>query len=241
MLNGAIGADLRIPFPIAVRASYGYWFSYFCVVSRAILAAFWLGVQSVGGGSAVTSVSSVFILEQMLSNIQRVGNHLHLAVVRTPPESLTYFCPHHHSSNVLLLSLPCDPISVLVDSHVQTSKAFPGQVSSCASHGNEHSHLDLCESAWIKRHSQSTSDRLWLSPCLGLAVSYDIHHWRLLHTHCQHSGLFSLQQISKESMVTTPCHSNPQSRHGTFWYRCDWSRPCCVPRRRYLVSIWLNC
>ncbi|KAH8897223.1 NCS1 allantoate transporter [Thozetella sp. PMI_491] len=54
VLNGAIGARLHIPFPIVVRASYGYWFSYFCVISRAILAAFWLGVQSVGGASAVT-------------------------------------------------------------------------------------------------------------------------------------------------------------------------------------------
>lgn len=57
VLNGAIGADHHIPFPIAIRASYGYWFSYFCVISRAILAAFWFGVQSVGGGSAVTQVS----------------------------------------------------------------------------------------------------------------------------------------------------------------------------------------
>jgi NCS1 family nucleobase:cation symporter-1 len=54
VLNGAIGAKLHVPFPIIVRASFGYWFSYFCVISRAILAAFWLGVQSVGGGGAVT-------------------------------------------------------------------------------------------------------------------------------------------------------------------------------------------
>ena len=45
---------MHIPFPIAIRASYGYWFSYFCVISRAVLSAFWLGIQSVGGGSAVT-------------------------------------------------------------------------------------------------------------------------------------------------------------------------------------------
>uniref|UniRef100_A0A8H7TUX6 Uracil permease n=1 Tax=Bionectria ochroleuca TaxID=29856 RepID=A0A8H7TUX6_BIOOC len=46
VLNGAIGSDLHVPFPIAVRASYGYWLSYFCVISRAILAMFWFGVQS---------------------------------------------------------------------------------------------------------------------------------------------------------------------------------------------------
>ncbi|KAH7020733.1 NCS1 nucleoside transporter [Microdochium trichocladiopsis] len=53
ILNGHVGATLHVPFPIAIRSSYGYWFSYFCVVSRAILAAFWLGIQSVGGGAAV--------------------------------------------------------------------------------------------------------------------------------------------------------------------------------------------
>lgn len=56
VLNGAIGSDLHVPFPIAVRASYGYWLSYFCVISRAILAMFWFGVQSVGGGQCVTAV-----------------------------------------------------------------------------------------------------------------------------------------------------------------------------------------
>lgn len=56
VLNGAIGADLRIPFPIAIRSSFGYWFSYFAVISRGILALFWFGVQSVAGGQAVAQV-----------------------------------------------------------------------------------------------------------------------------------------------------------------------------------------
>jgi NCS1 family nucleobase:cation symporter-1 len=47
VLNGAIGADLHVPFPIAIRAAYGYWFSYFAVVTRAVLALFWFGVQTV--------------------------------------------------------------------------------------------------------------------------------------------------------------------------------------------------
>lgn len=57
VLNGCIGADLHIPFPIAARASYGYWLSYFCVVSRGILALFWFGVQSAAGGDCVTAAS----------------------------------------------------------------------------------------------------------------------------------------------------------------------------------------
>ncbi|GAB7336805.1 hypothetical protein MBLNU13_g11317t1 [Cladosporium sp. NU13] len=56
VLNGAIGADLHIPFPIASRASFGYWLSYFCVVSRGVLALFWFGVQSAYGGQCVTII-----------------------------------------------------------------------------------------------------------------------------------------------------------------------------------------
>lgn len=59
VLNGAIGVDLHIPFPIAARASYGYWLSYFPLISRGILALFWFGVQSVGGGQCVTAVSEM--------------------------------------------------------------------------------------------------------------------------------------------------------------------------------------
>lgn len=60
VLNGAIGSDLHIAFPIAIRASYGYWFSYFCVISRGILALFWFGVQSAYGGACVTPVGFDF-------------------------------------------------------------------------------------------------------------------------------------------------------------------------------------
>ncbi|KAJ5895981.1 NCS1 allantoate transporter [Penicillium subrubescens] len=54
VLNGAVGADLHIPFPVAIRASYGTYFGYFCVASRAVLAMFWFGIQSSYGGQCVT-------------------------------------------------------------------------------------------------------------------------------------------------------------------------------------------
>jgi NCS1 family nucleobase:cation symporter-1 len=56
VLNGAIGSNLHVPFPIASRASFGYYFSYFAVVSRGILAMFWFGVQTANGGTCVTAV-----------------------------------------------------------------------------------------------------------------------------------------------------------------------------------------
>jgi NCS1 family nucleobase:cation symporter-1 len=54
--DSAVGADLHIPFPIAARAAFGYWLSYFCIVSRGILALFWFGVQSAYGGKCVTVI-----------------------------------------------------------------------------------------------------------------------------------------------------------------------------------------
>jgi len=32
--NGTVGARLHVPFPVLNRSSFGFWFSYFTVVSR---------------------------------------------------------------------------------------------------------------------------------------------------------------------------------------------------------------
>lgn len=54
VLNGAIGAKLHIPFSVAIRASFGYYFAYFAICSRAILAMFWLGIQGASGAQCLT-------------------------------------------------------------------------------------------------------------------------------------------------------------------------------------------
>jgi NCS1 family nucleobase:cation symporter-1 len=71
VLNGAIGADLHIPFPIAVRGSYGYWLSYFCVVSRGILALFWFGIHSTAGGKCMNQM-----LKAIWPSFGRIANTL---------------------------------------------------------------------------------------------------------------------------------------------------------------------
>jgi NCS1 family nucleobase:cation symporter-1 len=45
VLNGAIGAKLHVPFSVATTSSFGFNLRYFCIVSRSILAMFWLGIQ----------------------------------------------------------------------------------------------------------------------------------------------------------------------------------------------------
>ncbi|KAG7090689.1 hypothetical protein E1B28_009786 [Marasmius oreades] len=49
VLNGTIGARLHVAFPLLNRSSFGFWFSYFSVLSRIILAMFWFGVQTYTG------------------------------------------------------------------------------------------------------------------------------------------------------------------------------------------------
>jgi nucleobase:cation symporter-1, NCS1 family len=54
VLNGAIGSRLRIPFPVAARSSFGYWFSILPVISRAILSMVWFSIETYNGGAAMT-------------------------------------------------------------------------------------------------------------------------------------------------------------------------------------------
>jgi nucleobase:cation symporter-1, NCS1 family len=49
--QGTVGARLNIPFPVIVRGSFGMYLSYFCVISRVILAMFWFGISTATGGT----------------------------------------------------------------------------------------------------------------------------------------------------------------------------------------------
>ncbi|KAI4760211.1 uridine permease-like protein Fui1 [Aureobasidium sp. EXF-3400] len=53
VLNGSMGAHLHVPFSVIVRSGFGYYFAYFCIASRCILAMFWLGIQSANGALAM--------------------------------------------------------------------------------------------------------------------------------------------------------------------------------------------
>ncbi|KAI0798964.1 permease for cytosine/purines, uracil, thiamine, allantoin-domain-containing protein [Xylaria sp. FL0064] len=51
--TGRIGATYHIGFPVVNRASFGIWGSLWPVLNRAVLAAFWYGVQAYIGGHCV--------------------------------------------------------------------------------------------------------------------------------------------------------------------------------------------
>jgi len=53
VLNGTIGARLHVAFPVLNRSSFGFWFSYFSVISRVLLSMFWFGIQTYTGSECV--------------------------------------------------------------------------------------------------------------------------------------------------------------------------------------------
>ncbi|EIN05896.1 NCS1 nucleoside transporter family [Punctularia strigosozonata HHB-11173 SS5] len=66
--NGTIGARLHVPFPVLNRSSFGFYFSYFSVISRVVLSMFWFGIQTYTGSECVY---------QMLKAIWPSLAHLH--------------------------------------------------------------------------------------------------------------------------------------------------------------------
>ncbi|KAK0480875.1 permease for cytosine/purines, uracil, thiamine, allantoin-domain-containing protein [Armillaria novae-zelandiae] len=70
-INGVIGARLRIPFPVIIRSSFGFFFSWFAIISRCILAIFWLGVGAVTGGQSMQQ-----LINAIWPSFRNVPNHL---------------------------------------------------------------------------------------------------------------------------------------------------------------------
>ncbi|KAF8586429.1 cytosine-purine permease [Ramaria rubella] len=86
VLNGVTGARLHVPFPVLNRSSMGFGLSYFSILSRAILACFWLGVQGANGGECVTQM-----LRAIWPSYRNVSNHLPLSAGITSQGMLSYF------------------------------------------------------------------------------------------------------------------------------------------------------
>ena len=97
VLNGTIGARLHIAFPILNRSSFGFWFSYFSVISRVVLSLFWFGIQTFVGSECVYQVRLLFLpsfcrhLTITLSDAKS-----HLAIHRSTPESSSSQCAYNH-------------------------------------------------------------------------------------------------------------------------------------------------
>lgn len=86
VLNGAIGAKLHIPFSVAIRSSFGYYLAYFCIVSRSILAMFWLGIQGANGAICIT-----IMLSAIWPSYSKIPNHMAADAGITTVGMVSYF------------------------------------------------------------------------------------------------------------------------------------------------------
>ncbi|KAH9057611.1 NCS1 nucleoside transporter family [Lactarius vividus] len=86
VLNGTVGARLHVPFPVLNRSSFGFWFSYFSVISRVVLAMFWFGIQTFVGSECVYQM-----LKAIWPSIARLPNHLPPSANITTSGMICYF------------------------------------------------------------------------------------------------------------------------------------------------------
>ncbi|KAH8115076.1 cytosine-purine permease [Phellopilus nigrolimitatus] len=84
--NGTIGARLHVPFPVLNRSSFGFWFSYFSVISRVVLSLFWFAVQTFTGSECVYQM-----LRAIWPSIAHLPNQLPLGANITTSGMLCYF------------------------------------------------------------------------------------------------------------------------------------------------------
>ncbi|KAJ6507751.1 cytosine-purine permease [Mycena vitilis] len=71
VLNGTIGARLHVAFPAGPPASFGFWFSYICVLSRVILSIFWFGIGTYQGSECIYQM-----LKAIWPSVAYIPNHL---------------------------------------------------------------------------------------------------------------------------------------------------------------------
>lgn len=86
VLNGAIGAHLHVPFPVAVRASFGFYFARFAVVVRMTTALFWHAIQTYTGSTAMTQ-----IIRAIWPSYLDIPNHLPKSAGITSQQLLSHF------------------------------------------------------------------------------------------------------------------------------------------------------
>ncbi|KAJ6513251.1 permease for cytosine/purines, uracil, thiamine, allantoin-domain-containing protein [Mycena sanguinolenta] len=86
VLNGTIGARLHVAFPVITRSSFGFWFSYFSVVSRVVLSMFWFAIQSYTGSECVYQM-----LKAIWPSTAHIPNHLPESAGITTVGMMCYF------------------------------------------------------------------------------------------------------------------------------------------------------
>ncbi|CAK7566565.1 MAG: hypothetical protein SEPTF4163_004512 [Sporothrix epigloea] len=86
VLNGAIGSKLHVPFSVATTSGFGYYMRYFCIISRSVLAMFWLGIQGANGAQCIT-----VMLTALAPSYANIPNKLPTSAGITTAGMVSYF------------------------------------------------------------------------------------------------------------------------------------------------------
>ncbi|BCR97143.1 nucleobase cation symporter-1 family protein [Aspergillus luchuensis] len=119
-LTGRIGAVYHISFPVACRASFGIWGSFWPVFNRAAMAVVWYGVQGYIGGECVT-----LMIEAIWPSYRNIPNHIPASSGVTTKDFLSFFL-------FWLLSLPALWFPVHKIRHLFTVKAIYSPIAAIA-------------------------------------------------------------------------------------------------------------
>ncbi|KIK70323.1 hypothetical protein GYMLUDRAFT_32322 [Collybiopsis luxurians FD-317 M1] len=99
VLNGTVGARLHVGFPVLNRSSFGFWLSYFSVISRVVLALFWFGIQTYSGSECVNQM-----IQAIWPSAARIPNHLSSDAGITTGGMMCYFIYWLFQFPIMLIS-----------------------------------------------------------------------------------------------------------------------------------------
>ena len=162
MLTGTIGARLRVPFTVLARSSFGFWFSYFSVISLIILSMFWFGIQTYIGSECVyqvrrplsrslprTQLLFIQILKAIWPSIAHLPNHLPANANITSSGMFHYLSRFQQRSyvsrNALLFYLLVHSVSFLVHLAPETTISLPGKINHSTAYVVSSAHMGICE------------------------------------------------------------------------------------------------
>ncbi|KAJ8100967.1 permease for cytosine/purines, uracil, thiamine, allantoin-domain-containing protein [Lipomyces tetrasporus] len=106
IFNGAIGANLHVPYPVAARSGFGFQFAKFAVIVRFVTALFWHSIQTFSGSFALTNcISAIWpsylnipnhIPESVGLTTQQMVSHvlfwcIQFPILMIPPHKLRWF------------------------------------------------------------------------------------------------------------------------------------------------------
>ncbi|KAK9473928.1 permease for cytosine/purines, uracil, thiamine, allantoin-domain-containing protein [Dipodascopsis tothii] len=150
VLNGAVGAALHVPYPVAARASFGFNFAKFAVVTRMVTALFWHSIQTYSGSFALT-----LCIAAIWPSYRNIPNHIPASIGITTQQMVSH----------LLFWMLQFPILLIAPHKLRWFFIFKGVLVSACCIGVAAGMCKLASSSgdiWAQEPQYHGSERVWL-------------------------------------------------------------------------------